>query len=128
MERHPSLVLDFRHGRIRLNYISLDFLELPDYIRLLINPEDQRLCIQVSNPDDPRSHRISSQQQKKPVYYEFNSRQLLRQLNWCGFSGMDRNYKIPGMLMKDQQMLVFELKDAMCLTSGDGEGGERNKT
>ena len=60
MERHPSLVLDFRHGRIRLNYISLDFLELPDYIRLLINPEDQRLCIQVSNPDDPRSHRISS--------------------------------------------------------------------
>ena len=128
MERHPSLVLDFRHGRIRLNYISLDFLELPDYIRLLINPQDQRLCVQVSDPKDPRSHRISSQRQRKPVYYEFNSRQLLRQLNWCGFSSMDRNYKIPGVLMKDQRMLVFELKDARCLTGGDGEGREHKET
>ena len=127
MERYPSLVLDFRHGRIRLNFISLDYLELPDYIRLLINPQDQKLCVQVSEPDDPRSHRISSQQQRKPVYYEFNSRSLLRQLNGCGFSDMNRNYKIPGVLMKDQRMLVFELKDAQCLTSGEGKGGECKK-
>ena len=58
MEYKPTITLAFPDNRIRINMSSLRALQYPHYVRLLINPVQKTIALQISDRDDPRCHRI----------------------------------------------------------------------
>ncbi len=83
MSDQPVIFLDFRHSRIRVHTVTLRLLGMPTNILLLVNPRKQTICVQAGSPEDPSSHRISSQRQNRS-YYELHSKNLMEALRTCG--------------------------------------------
>ena len=79
----PYLTLDFRKGRIRIYRATLKLLNSPDYIRLLVNPEQEIIAVQVSDANEARAFRSAGLRVDSQKNYDLSSRALTDQLRPC---------------------------------------------
>ena len=119
----PSILLDFRNDRIRVNKATLNTLGNPTNIMLLVNPEAGCICIKAGDPDDPTTHRIASQRQPGNVYYELHSKHLMGILLQCSDWDPMKNYRLAGRVMgKEQEIKVlYDFKGSVCVTVDDAK-------
>ena len=54
----PSILVDMRKKRIRIHKHTLQAIGNPDFVLLIINPEEHTLGVKCSTLDDKLAHRV----------------------------------------------------------------------
>lgn len=111
-----SLLLDLAKSRIRIHRNTLTALGRPEYILLIVHPEEKTLGIMESNMNIPGVHKIKPQSGKQ--CYELYSTGLSRQFRkvmpgWVNGG----KYLLTGELMPDGTA-VFSMNDAVHTATG----------
>jgi len=109
----PSITIDLRKFRIRIHKKTVHYLGNPEYVLLLVNPEECALVIIKSNQFDPRAHRLTDESGEKYNAMELYSRALLE--NICDVSNnlnKDKIYRIFGEMIPYESIARFHMSDA----------------
>lgn len=109
----PLIVIDFKKYRIRIHKNTLLSLGSPEYVFLLVNPEERTLAILRSDRFNPRAHRISSilLESTKPV--ELYSRSLIKTLRDVCSDWQDyKSYRLYGNIISSEGIVRFYMPDA----------------
>ena len=61
----PSILVDMRKKRIRIHKHTLQAIGNPDFVLLIINPEEHTLGVKRSTLDDKLAHRVRKVNMKK---------------------------------------------------------------
>lgn len=109
------IVVDFRKSRIRIFKRTLLELQNPKYVRLLVNPNEKTVAVQVTDFTDTRAHRVPNIGIESVRCYEIYSRSLLSELSDCGDWDQSHSYKIHASACLDQQCVVFKMDQAVRL-------------
>lgn len=111
MNYKPSITLDFPKNRIRLLNSSLKALHFPEYVRLLINPMQKIIALQVSDRDDIRAQRLLGRYGKTECRVDLHSKELMEKLMLCGDWEMTRTYRFEGTLHPEEGLIVYSIAD-----------------
>ena len=112
----PSITIDLRKFRIRIHKKTVHYLGDPEYVLLLVNPEECTLVIIKSNQFDPRAHRLIYETGQKQNTMELYSRALLE--NICDLSdnlNRDKTYRIFGEMIPYESIARFSVADAVAI-------------
>ena len=110
----PSIMVDMKKNRIRIHKHTLRALGDPDFVMLIVNPEEHTLGIKRSTLDDKRAHRVHKSTVKKDC--ELYSKSLMsafREL--CPDWDRRKCYRIEGEIVAGENMAVFSMMDSSCL-------------
>ena len=55
---HPLICIDFKKNRIRIHRNTLRQIGNPEYIQLLVNPEQKMIGIKASCAEDKLAHKV----------------------------------------------------------------------
>lgn len=115
----PLIVVDFKKYRIRIHKNTLLSLGSPEYIFLLVNPEERTLAILRSDRFNPRAHRISvSLESIKPV--ELYSRSLIKTLrDVCSDWQDHKSYRLYGDIISNEGIVHFYMSGAFPVKGGE---------
>ena len=95
----PVLCIDLKKNRIRIHKLTLHMLGDPEYIQLLVNPQDSMIAIRKSVRKDYLAHRVRYSKADSRYCYELYSTELLQALRHTGIYLEDnRSYRIYGAL------------------------------
>lgn len=108
----PLLSIDFKRNRIRIHQVTLQLLGNPEYVQLLINPDEKTIALKCSNADDHLAHNISPKGKNRKQCCELTSKYLLDSLKQLYFEDDDCNYRITGNLIKSEHVAEFKMKDS----------------
>lgn len=114
------IVVDFKKDRIRIHHNTLLSLGSPEYIFLLVNPEERTLAILRSDRFNPRAHRISSflLAGVKPI--ELYSRSLIKTLrDVCSDWQDHKSYRLYGDIIPNEGLVRFYMPDALPVKGGE---------
>ena len=106
-----TIQLDLARSRIRIHRKTLTALGNPEYIHLIVNPEEKTLGIIEANPNASSAHRIKYHvgKQCQELYSTSLNRQLRRVMtNWVNGG----KYLLSGDLKSDGTV-VFPMADAV---------------
>ena len=114
----PRVVLSLKRRRITITRKTLQMIGSPEYILLLVKPEERSLVITPGDIMDKRTHRIppfNSEGKKKPI--ELCSKLLMHSIADIS-SSMQYNssYRIKGELISDENILLFYIDKAELLS------------
>lgn len=111
----PAITLDLKKQRIRIHSNTLQLLNNPAYIDLLVNPDRRILAVRASKKGYPFSHKIIYSPQQD---HELYSKVLLKQLRLL-HPGMKSNstYRLCGRFLPDKDLVLFEMS-GMCSVGG----------
>lgn len=110
----PLIVVDFKKHRIRIHKNTLLSIGCPEYIFLLVNPQERSLVILRSNRFNPRAHHISSGSLKgiKPV--ELYSQSLVKALHDVCSNWQDqKTYRLYGNIIPNEGIVHFYMPSAL---------------
>jgi hypothetical protein len=108
----PSIVIDMRKKRIRIHRHTLHALGDPDFVVLIINPEEHTLGVKCSMLDDKLAHRVHKSNIRKKDCYELYSKRLMTALHeLCPGWGDRECYRIEGEIITEEKMAVFSMRD-----------------
>lgn len=116
----PLIVIDFKKYRIRIHKNTLLSIGSPEYIFLLINPNERSLAILRSNRFNPRAHRISSGSLEggKPV--ELYSQSLVKTLkNVCSDWKDHKSYRLYGDIIPNEGIVRFYMPGALPMKGAE---------
>lgn len=77
----PVLCIDLKKNRIRIHKLTLHMLGDPEYIQLLVNPQDSMIAIKKSVRKDYLAHRVRYSKADSRYCYELYSTELLQAFN-----------------------------------------------
>jgi hypothetical protein len=108
-----GLLIDLKKCRIRIHRNTMKVLGDPEYVMLLVNPEERTIALSKSTAREKRSHKIPAPRKDGRHEYEFYSRGLvqnLSQLNahWCEPS----KYRMNGEYVINESIVVFRMDQA----------------
>ena len=112
----PTIAIDLKKFRIRIHRNTAYYLGNPEYVLLLVNPEECTLVIIKSNQFDPRAHRLTYENGQKQNTTELYSRALLE--NICDLSdnlNKDKTYRIFGEMIPYESIARFSVADAVVI-------------
>lgn len=82
----------------------------PDYIQLLVNPEENMLAIKKSISKDHLSHRVKWNARKEGTCFELYSRDLVHRLCLCNpVWQRNRSYRIYGNINAKEGLAFFRM-------------------
>ena len=111
----PHMVINFRRNRIAITRKTLKVIGEPEYILLLVNPEERTLAVLRSDATERRAHRIRKMTGRKCS--EICSKGLLKSLlNICDKWQADFSYTIYGDVVQGDGVIKFHIDNAL-LTS-----------
>ena len=111
----PLLVLDFKKKRIRIHKITLKMLHNPEYIQILINPEEKLLLIISEKQKDHLAHKINYEKLKRDCF-EIYSMELINAI-YAEVPEIKReaSYKLIGELVPNHCLAKFVLTTAQVI-------------
>ena len=96
--------------RIRIHKITLELLNYPENIHILINPEEKKLVIRPTPPDIKDSLKISY---KNDIDCEFYSTDLMEQLSFLKPQlNTSKTYRIIGEIVETKKIALFDVNKA----------------
>lgn len=111
----PYMTLDFRKGRIRIYRATLKLMNSPDYIRLLVNPEQQIIAVQVSDANEARAFRSAGIHVDSQKNFDLSSRALTDQLRPCWKWEDGKSYRLTGRVIRGQDIVAFDFDTSVCV-------------
>lgn len=108
----PTISINLRKPLIRINKDTLHLIGDPEYILLLVNPNDCSLGISPATKTDPKAHCLSKYNKRKTM--ELYSKSLINNLlllspEW----NIKGTYKIKGIEIKQQPIIKFKMSEAV---------------
>ena len=117
----PLMVLDMKKKRIRIHKVTLKLLNYPEYIQLLINPEEQVLILLSGSKNDHLAHKVNYEKLKNNCC-ELYSLDLIRAINTVVPQLQQRtSYRFTGNLVEKHNLVRFSLTDSEEITSLSNE-------
>ena len=107
----PRISFAYRKYTMRISFYSLYCLDLPVYIRFLINPEKKQFAVQASSKEDIRSVKVDYFNQYE-VKMRHVSALLVHQIFEMGGWNKNLVYRIEGKYIEKHKLVVFNLADA----------------
>lgn len=113
----PLIVLDMKKKRIRIHKVTLKSLDNPEYIQLLINPEEQILVLLSGSKSDHLAHKVNYEKLKNNCC-ELYSLDLIRAINTVVPQlNQKTSYRFTGDLVAKHNLVRFALTDPEEITS-----------
>ncbi len=113
-ETRPAISIDLRKYRIRIHRKTLHSIGDPDYVLLLVNPEERTLAILGSSRSDPRAHRINKDLLTDKKSFELYSRSLVENLrDVCSDWQENQSYRMYGEIILNEGIARFQMSDAV---------------
>ena len=109
-----ALSIDFKHDRIRIHKSTLRAMGRPDYVQLLINPEERMLAVMRADRSDLSAHRLHWPRLASGQCFELHSKPFLKALFGLRGDWQDnRTYRIYGECLPDKGVAIFRVEDAV---------------
>lgn len=109
----PGLSVNLKKYIIRIHKDTLHIIGDPEYILLLVNPEERTLAVLPSDRSDLKSHRISRYNLLNNKSFELYSTSLIKNLQLLGTKwSANKTYKMKGYQVPGQQVVKFKLEEA----------------
>jgi len=106
---------------IRIYKRTLHSIDDPEYIHLLVNPEERTLAILRSDCTDPRSYRLPKARFGNKQCFEIISKSLVMSLlDLCDGWQENCSYRVYGDVASNECVVQFNLEDSFisCGTRG----------
>lgn len=111
----PGISVDFRQNRVRVHKCTLHMLGDPEFVRLLVNPEERLIAIQITDSDDPSGHHVRNRTLSSKNCFEIHSMPLLENLQKCTSWDDNSTYSLIAHSCVDNSMMVFKIDEARKL-------------
>ena len=106
----PVIWVDLKKYRIRINKNTLHSIGDPDYVLLLVNPEERTLAVLRSNRSDPRAHPITKASIATRKSFELYSRSLTKSLrDICSNWQDNQSYRMYGEIIPSEGVAQFHM-------------------
>ena len=113
----PAILVDLKKCRIRIHKNTLHSIGDPDYVLLLVNPEERTLAVLCSDRSDPRAHKIIRAVSSNQKSIELYSRSLIRSLhNLCSYWQEDQSYRLYGEIIPNEGVAQFHMDESVLLS------------
>ena len=108
-----AILIDLKKDRIRIYKKTLHSIGDPEYILLLVNPEERTLAILRSDRFDLRSHRIPLSRLKDRQCIELYSKTLVKDLfDMCAVWQENNLYRMYGDIIKKEGIAQFYINES----------------
>ena len=112
----PVIWVDLKKHRIRINKNTLHSIGDPDYVLLLVNPEERTLAILRSNRSDPRAHHITQASIVNRKPFELYSRSLTKSLrDICSNWQDNQSYRMYGEIISSEGVAQFHMNEVILV-------------
>jgi hypothetical protein len=113
--RKPTILIDLKKNRITITRKTLQAIGSPEYILLLVSPEERTLVISPGDSSDKRAHRVPPLKaeaiRKREV--ELYSKPLMKSILSISSGWQDSlSYKIHGDIINGENILRFPIGNA----------------
>jgi len=116
----PAILVDLKKYRIRIHKNTLRSIGTPNYVLLLVNPEERTLAILRSDRSDPRAHHITMSSFENNKSFELYSRSLVKKLRDVCSSWQDsQSYRLYGEIIPHEGMARFYMSEAVLVNGAD---------
>ena len=113
-EATPMIMIDMAKNRIRIHRATLEALRSPEYVLLIVHPEEKTIGIMPGKRNDPGSHRVKPPSVLGKNCYELYSAGLTRQLRTVCQDWLPAGkYLIEGTLVPGEQVVCFPMENAV---------------
>lgn len=111
----PAILVDLKKSRIRIHKNTLHAIGNPDYVLLMVNPEERTLAVLGSDCSDPRAHKITlTAVNQKSI--ELYSRSLVRNLRFlCSDWQANQSYRLYGEIISNEGVAQFHMDKSVLL-------------
>jgi len=122
----PVLCIDLKKNRIRIHKLTLHMLGDPEYIQLLVNPQNSMIAIRKSVNKDFLAHRVRYSKADSRYCYELYSTELLQALRHTNNIHLENNrsYRIYGVINPKECLASFSMNE--CVLVDDTAGMEES--
>lgn len=107
----PTVTIDSTYKLIRIHKNTLSYLDNPDYIQLLVNPEQKTLVICKSKPKNPTALRVKYQQSNGKSYELYSTTLVDELLSFHTLESLHGHIRLHGAYIKRFDIVVFHLED-----------------
>ena len=115
-EMKPIICIDRKKERIRIHRQTLNLMGRPEYIQLLVNPEQGMFALRGSFKGDHLAHRIRKSFFTSDNCYEIYSKHLMQQLVRVNSELLeDQSYRIYGEMVPMAGIARFNLHNLVLL-------------
>ena len=116
----PAILVDLKKYRIRIHKNTLRSIGTPNYVLLLVNPEERTLAILRSDRSDPRAHHITMASSTNKKSFELYSRSLVKSLRDLCSSWQDsQSYRLYGEIITNEGMARFYMSKAVLVNGAE---------
>lgn len=112
----PAILVDLKKPLIRIHKDTLYSIGNPEYILLLVNPNERSLAVLPSDRSDNKAHHISKGSLVNKKSFELYSTALVKSLkNLCTDWQNDRAYRIYGKTISNKPIVRFDMNEAIAI-------------
>lgn len=115
----PMVLIDMAKNRIRIHRTTLAALQQPEYILIIVNPEEKHIGIMPGKLSDPGAHRVKTPSVLGKNCYELYSAAFTRKLRQvCADWLPAGKYRIEGTVIHGELLVRFSMEDAVFTGTG----------
>lgn len=112
----PAILVDLKKYLIRIHRDTLRLIGNPEYVLLLVNPNEKILAVLPSDRSDTKAHHISKSSLHNKKSFEIYSTPLMQSLKNIS-TGWEANkaYRIYGEKVPSQYVIKFPMSEALSI-------------
>jgi len=116
----PAILVDLKKYRIRIHKNTLRSIGTPNYVLLLVNPEERTLAVLRSERSDPRAYRITTASLESNKSVDLYSRSLVKNLcDVCSGWQDSQSYRLYGEIIPSEGMARFSMSEAVLVNGAE---------
>ena len=105
-----AITLDMKKQRIRIHKKTLELLNNPEYVLILVNPHKSAIAVCPTDSEQKDSLKISYDDSD----CEYYSKELMTQLSKLRlFTDQSYTYRIKGNVLNNGRIAIFDMNDAV---------------
>ncbi len=118
-------VFDFKEGvpYVSITNNGLTFnksvimkMNYPEYVILLINSESKQIAVQACNESDEKAVQFYKEKANGVMSVRWNAKDLINTIaRMCAWDLSQMSYRVNGVLIPEQSLMLFDLTDAITL-------------
>lgn len=118
----PAMFIDQKRARVRIYKRTLHMLGDPQFIQLLINPNNLTVAIRPAEQTDTLAHRIMRKKRSDKTSYELYSSYFIRKLKSICTNWKDgESYRLFGEIFVSENVARFDLDKALPVSFAQEE-------
>ncbi len=117
LANQAAILIDMKKCRIRIHKTTLKNMGKPEYIQLLVNPDNRRIAICSADKNTSQVHRIVWSRIVDNSF-ELYSKYLIEKLNEVGIDwNPEGSYRILGLVLPRKGIACFNMMDATMINN-----------